>query len=151
MASKKFILDRTTDEKFRKLFTRTRLSNEQEDMKGHWDVEIITKIEVKGLKKQNREDVMATEHFHWLEFVNGIGETGSLYGDSDFFALELEDCWCLIETSELQKFAEEKTKGKKVGKCKDPYELYQRDNRKDVITKVKTIDLMRIAARIINK
>jgi hypothetical protein len=41
--------------------------------------------------------------------------------------------------------------GKTIEKTKDPYTLYQRAGRKDVVVKVKTIDLIRICDDILNK
>lgn len=129
-----------------------------EDIKEHWDklIEIngeSFKVDVKGLKKQNRFDVMPTENFHWVELENVVGgkNSGWLYGKADLFVFELEEYWVLVDKNVLQEFIHEKIKDKKIEKTKNPYTLYQRENRKDIVTKVKTIDLLYLNRMVVKK
>lgn len=148
---KEFTTGKLTEESFAKLFDKTINATKDQDIHEHWDLKIETKIDVKGMKRQDRFDDNASEIFHWVELKNVLGKLSWLYGDADYFAFETENYWIIVEKKSLQNFIEEKCKGKEVGKKKDPYELYQRDGRKDVVVKVKTIDLMYIATKVIKK
>jgi hypothetical protein len=102
-------------------------------MREHWDVKIGgKKIDVKAIKKND-------ENIHFVEFRNVQGKKGWLYGDADGFAFETEDYWIEVKKEDLQDFVHkkciDKTKGWGV------YELGSRKGAKDLITKVKTIDL----------
>lgn len=138
---------------FSRLFNEAISASKEEDIKEHWDVQISAKIDVKGLKKKNRSDVQEDENFHWVELsnVNGGKRTGSLYGKADFLAFETLDYWILVETKKLQDFIESKCKGKKIENTKEPYTFYRREGRKDILVRVKTLDLMRIAITILDK
>jgi hypothetical protein len=74
-----------------------------------------------------------------------------VYGQADYIAFETNDYWFMVERLVLVNFIEEKVIGKTIEKTKDPYTLYQRAGRKDVVVKVKTIDLIRICDDILNK
>lgn len=148
---KEFAIGKLTEESFAKLFTNTKPSTKSEDINEHWDLKIETKIDVKGIKKQSRGDDNTSEIFHWVELKNVLGKLSWLYGEADYFAFETEEYWIIVDKKKLQKFIEGKCKGKTVGKSRDPYEMYRREGRKDVVVKVKTIDLMFIATQIIEK
>ena len=151
MNNKEFLIGKLKEDEFAKLFAGATASSQTEDMYEHWDLKISAKIDVKSLKKQARSDVTYNESFHWVELRNVNDDIGWLYGGADFFAFECVDYWCIVEKNSLQKFIEKKCSGKSVGNIKDPYELYQRDKRKDVVVKVKTLDLFFIAVKIITK
>ena len=151
MEHKEFIIGGLKEDEFAKLFTGVSRSTEDQDIYEHWDLSIKAKIDVKSLKKQSREDIRYDENFHWIELINVNGKRSWLYGDADYFAFETKDYWIVVEKMRLQKFIEDKCKGKVLGGVKDPYELYQRKNRKDIIVKVKTLDLFYIAKQIIKK
>lgn len=151
MNNNEFIIGKLKEADFVKLFTNTKSASTNEDIYEHWDLSISVKVDVKSIKKQNRYDITYSETFHWVELKNVEGKLSWLYGKADYFAFETEDYWVIVEKERLQNFIEEKCKGKTLGKSKDPYELYQRENRKDVIVKVKTIDLIYIATKILKK
>lgn len=151
MDNKEFAIGKLKEEEFAKLFTDVTPSLKEEDMYEHWDLKFDVKIDVKSIKKQSRSDITYNENFHWVEVKNVRGKLSWLYGKADYFAFECEEYWVIVEKDRLQVFMREKCKGKKVGKCKDPYELYQRDNRKDVVVKVKTIDLIYLSTKLIKK
>lgn len=134
-------------------------STKEQDINEHWDIEADykggrKKFDIKGIKKQNRYDSFYDENFHWFELsnVHGGRRTGSLYGNIvDYFVFEVLDYFIICDKIVLQEFIENKCKGKKIETTKDPYTLYRRDGRKDIIVKVKTLDLFYIADKIIKK
>lgn len=148
-----FLLDGKIKEKeFSSLFKNVKFSTKSEDVTEHWDVEIGFKIDVKSLKKISRGDYDTNENYHFIEIKNVNGKDGWLYGKADFFAFELNEYWVLVDKTILQKFIEENTSKTYV---KSPDEalncLYRRENRKDIITLVKTIDLIIMSTEIIKK
>lgn len=149
--SKEFIIGKLKEEDFKNIFSNVKKSTDEQDMYEHWDLELSVKVDVKSLKKQNREDVLYNENFHWVEIKNVNGETSWLYGKADYFAFETIDYWVIVEKKNLQDFIEAKCKGKEIETSKDPYTLYRRPNRKDIIVKVKTIDLIYISTKLIKK
>ncbi len=134
-------------------------SNKEQDIYEHWDLEADykgerKKFDIKGLRKQNRYDNSYDENFHWLELSSVLGgrRTGSLYSETvDMFVFEVVDYFILCDKKVLQGFIENKCKGKKLEKTKNPYTLFRRDGRLDIIVKVKTLDLFYLATEIIKK
>lgn len=151
MNNKEFIIGKIKESAFASLFSRVSSPTQSQDMYEHWDLKIEAKIDVKSLKKQSREDIMYNENFHWVELMNVRGDKSWLYGDADFFAFETEDYWIIVAKTRLQNFIEGKTKGQEIGSSKDPYSLYRRKDRLDIVVKVKTLDLFYISQQIINK
>jgi hypothetical protein len=146
------------EKEFAKNLSNVIFATQEQDIIEHWDIEADynntrKKFDVKSIKKQNRYDDLSSEIFHWVELSNVLGgkRTGSLYGKTDYFVYEIEDYWIIVDKIILQKFIEEKCKGKKIEKNKDPYTLFRREGRKDIVVKVKTIDLFYIATEIIKK
>lgn len=126
-------------------------SNDKENMREHWDVKLELKFDVKAIRKINRYDQTPDENIHWVELKNINAENGWLYGGADIFAFETNDYWILVPKGKLQKFISEKCSDKQ--KCEKPelYKLYTRNARKDIITLVKTIDLIFICDQMIKK
>jgi hypothetical protein len=136
---------------FANLFSSYSLSDKNTDIIEHYDITIgNTRIDVKGLKKINRWDNDVNENIHWVEIKGITGHLGWLYGKADYFAFETFDYWILVSKIKLQELIKIRTKKEWV-KEKELYKLYQRPNKQDVITLVKTIDLCSIAESIINK
>ena len=128
------------------------LSSPEQNMKEHWDVKLELKFDVKALKKVKRENDTPDENIHWVELLDNNGRQGWLYGGSaDYFSFETNDYWILVSKEKLQKFISDKCADKQ--KCERPelYKLYTRNDRKDVITLVKTIDLIFISDQMIKK
>ena len=105
--------------------------NKHQDMIEHWDIGIITPnnkqilIDVKGLKKKNRNDNYYNDTEHWIEMKGITGYDGWVYGKSDYIAFECFEYWLLVDRKELAILAEELTKDGKI-----VYETYQaRNNR----------------------
>jgi hypothetical protein len=144
------------EESFKKLFTFVKRATKEEDILQHWDLEVIiedknVKVDVKALKNEDRYDPYPNENFHWVEIQNVNGDTGWLYGNSDLIAFETIDYFILVGTLKLRKFLEKKLNYKQKdipniqpANVKDPYSFYRRKDRKDIVVKVKTVDLMHI-------
>ena len=106
---------------------------------------------VKGLKKVNRSDQETNEHIHWVELKNVNGKAGWLYGDADFFSFEIKDYWLVVDKVDLQRFIAEKCREKIRVSKPELYKLYQRKDRKDIITLVSSYDLCYICTKQIKK
>ncbi len=139
------------EEQFAKLFNNASESSKDEDINGHVDVKITIGVDVKGLKKINRNDQETNEHIHWVELKNVNGKKGWLYGDADFFAFEIKDYWVVVDKESLQKLIAEKCKAKIRVNKPELYRLYQRKERKDIITLVTSYDLCYICTKQIKK
>ena len=137
---------------FAKLFKETIPASESEDINKHVDLYIKVGVDIKGLKKINRTDNQTNEHIHWVELRNVNNKDGWLYGDgADFFAFELEHYWIVVAKEKLQEFIAKKCKDKVRTAKPELYKLYQRTNRKDLITLVTSYDLCYISEKIIKK
>lgn len=133
--------------------TSIETSTPQQDMKDHYD-KIINgvKYDIKGIRKIGRNDPFFNEHYHWVELRNVHGKRGSLYGKADCFAFELNEYWIIVDKVKLQNFVADKvTKEYVTNPDEALYCFYRREGRLDTLTLVKTIDLILIADKIINK
>ncbi len=128
-------------------------STDHEDKYHHFDLKINERgIDVKGLKKISRSDKAPTEHFHWVEIKNVSGKNGWAYSSCGYIIFETNDYWVIVETLELQDLVKNKVVKEYVDNTSEAlYKLYQRKGRKDIITLVKTIDLMKIAYCVLDK
>lgn len=136
---------------FLSLFNNAIEATEDDDINKHVDVLITIGVDVKGLKKINRNDQETNEHIHWVELKNVLGKPGWLYGEADFFAFELKDYWVVVDKHDLQRFIADKCKDKIKVVKPELYKLYQRKDRKDIITLVTSYDLCYICTKIIKK
>lgn len=128
-----------------------REASKEEDMVEHWDINLSLRFDVKAIKKVNRFDDKPNENIHWVEIKNVNGDKGWLYGEAEYFAFETEDYWVIVEKVKLQEFVAEKYKDKERSTTPTLYKLYKREGRKDVITLVKTLDLVYVSEKIIKK
>jgi hypothetical protein len=119
-------------------------SSKDEDIYEHWDVSVTMQIDVKAIKKNN-------ENIHYVELKNVLGRPGWLYGDAHYFAFETQDYWIMVDKIRLQEFIKDKCAAKEWSQIPSFYKLTQRRERKDIITLVKTIDLMFICDKMIKK
>jgi hypothetical protein len=133
------------------MFNKVSFASKDEDIFEHWDVKIDIKIDVKAMKKINREDSEPNENIHYVEIKNVHGHKGWLYGEADYFAFEMKDYYVMVSKIKLQEMISNKCKDKI--KCARPtlYQLYSREGRSDMITLVKTIDLIFISDKMIQK
>jgi len=128
-------------------------SNNQQDMIEHWDLKITKsyKTDVKALKKIRRADQNVQEDYHYIEILGVTGELGWAFAEGvNMFAFETFDYWVLVKKEDLQNLVKEKVQKEWV-KSPTLYKMYRRNGRKDIITLVKTLDLMFIAFHKLKK
>lgn len=139
------------ENEFCKLFANAINSTEEQDINEHWDVEITSKIDVKGLKKISRLDDDVNENTHWLEIKGITGHLGSVYAEHvEYFAFETKKYWIVVDKLKLQKLISENVIKEYVDIPKI-YHLYRRKDRLDVLTLIPTLDLMYISEKIFKK
>ena len=122
---------------------KTRNSSRQEDMKDHVDVWVERRdgkeygVDVKG---------GTTYDTVWVEFKNVRGDKGWLYGKASYIAFDMpeEGGFLVVPREELRKYAEKHVTKEFVDKKNAYKKLYQRKERKDVITKLNVADIKSI-------
>lgn len=128
-------------------------STPKEDMQDHvdfwWDSPKMGRIgiDVKGIKKKSRKDTEVDDTIHWIELLNVRGNLGWIYGKATYIAFRTKKNILFVKNSVLRDFANKMTVGKKVVNVnpKEFYVPYQRYGRKDMIIKVPTSDLEKLA------
>jgi hypothetical protein len=156
---KKFYLSGRLDEDFVMDAVRYTLGGEvnrgstKEDVEDHidfwWNSPRKGKIgiDVKGVKKNSRNDNTCDDTIHWLELKNVQGKDGWLYGKAVYIAFRTFSDILFVKRDRLLSFALECIKNKAIvnynpNECYTPY---RRKDRDDLIIKVKTSDLRNIA------
>lgn len=141
------IRERTQSEKlFYNLVPGSVWSSDEQDMKDH--IDIITPdftVDVKGMKKINRDDITVTPDIHWVEFRNVNGDVGWIYGKASYIAFERVDDYLLVDREVLLQFCKEKITDRKIKNKKQIYKLYSRPGRQDVISLILTKDLLELS------
>lgn len=107
------------------------------------------KVEVKSRKRMGRADFRVQDAFVWVE-IHGVrkDDQGWLYGGADLIAFELADSFRLVRRSDLARL---------IGKLVDfnatvdtpkeaLYKLYSRRGRHDLLTMIRSSDLLQITA-----
>jgi len=133
---------------FSKFFNKVKEATREQDIHEHWD--FCVKYDVKMIKRQRRGGEF-DENIHWVELMNVNGDRGWLYGDADYFSFEVQDYWIIVKQETLASFIKEKCADKVWSDKPSLYKLYRRKDRKDIITMVKTIDLLYICNDILKK
>lgn len=132
-----------------------RLSTLSEDINQHIDLWWNNKwsFDIKGLKKSSRTNKNTDSNIHWLEIQNVNGKLGWIFGKCHFFVFEHINCWIIVGKTQLINFVKEYINlNKAVTRNKDLfYSLYQRWERKDIIIKIYTEDLVKISSKILYK
>ena len=145
---------KSVEAKFASILSGAVFATREQDMHEHWDVmdEMGVKYDVKGMKKYRRSDDKPTDRLHWIELRNVNGKNGWLYGDADIIAFETRKWWILVEREDLVQFVEGILDGWEVTTLKpEPYEIYQREGRQDLLTILPTVDLLSIASQVLVK
>lgn len=129
-------------------------ASKNEDISEHWDLKLteIIKIDVKSIKRDSRHGSF-NENIHWIE-IRGVKDEGWLFGGkADYICFETVDYWILVSRERLMEFVSKKCEHKiKTTNPEDAlYKLYRRKGRNDILTKIKTIDLMFISEKILEK
>lgn len=104
-------------------------------------------IDVKGVKKNSRSDNTNDDTIHWLELDNVQGKNGWLKGNAEYIAFRTFTNILFVKRDRLLSFTLECVKNKDVvnynpNEC---YVPYRRKGRLDLIVKVKTSDLLKLA------
>ena len=137
-------------------------ANEYQDRFEHWDFAIkendkFIRIDVKSNKKSN------SDGYTWIEFKNVLGHNGWIVSEfMDTIAFEKEDCFELINRSELYTFIVEKIKNADLeDACGDIiycsvdnlkyYRKYSRVGRNDLVVKAPLDDFKHLIYKTIYK
>lgn len=130
-------------------------ASRDEDMYDHidfwWDSPRKGRIgvDVKGIKKNSRNDKKQDDTIHWLELQGVSGKPGWLYGKAEYIAFRTFSKIIFVNREKLLSFALEKVKGKETvyDTPKECYVPYKRKKwgRDDLSFKAHTSDLEEIA------
>lgn len=134
----------------------TRDSTEHEDKYLHSDFFFKGKndkwytVDVKGMKKLNRQDANRQDVWTFVELLNTAGYPGWTIKGAYMIAFERENDFVLIRRADLKTFCDErvdqKTRASSAGDAK--YICYSRPRRKDLISMIKISDLPEDQIRI---
>jgi hypothetical protein len=120
----------------------------EEDIYKHFDIVMYdetmkeTKVDVKARKKLNRVETDYMVDHMWVECYNVFGSLGWLYGEANIIAQQIDKYFMLIDRVELALFISNKLENKLVTERRDAlYKMYQRKDRKDILTLIKLSDL----------
>ena len=110
-------------------------------------------IDVKAMKKIQREDSYAQNDLIWLEFANVRGNTGWIRSDVDYIAFERANDFLIVKRQLLLELAESlcdlvniTTQAKEA-----LYKGYQRKGRADLISMIKMSDILTLPHKSIPK
>ncbi len=108
-------------------------------------------VDVKARKKTTRGDVKVNDEWTWIEFKNVLGRKGWLYGDADYIAFERADDFLMVNRENLVKFCEDKVDLETMVSraYQAEYKVYQRQGRRDLITRIRMDDLANLEGNII--
>jgi hypothetical protein len=121
-------------------------ASKYENINSHWDVASNgIKYDVKAMKKMSRKDEQPTDRIHFIELRNVHGLLGWVYGDAHYIAFETRSYWIVVKRTKLVHFVEQITDKQPFSDRPKPYQLYQRNGRKDIMTIVPTMDLLAIS------
>lgn len=110
-------------------------------------IDFVTKfgtIDVKAQGRLHRSDSRTQGEERWLELNNVAGREGWLLAPKlDFLAFEREDDFVIVRRDDLRKLAKKLCKYNMVDSPRDAlYNLYQRQGRKDLLTIIRTDDML---------
>ncbi len=126
-------------------------SSKNENIDDHWDFHIAKdaedfKVEVKSIKRINRNDSKSRSDYTWVELRNVRGEIGWLFGKADLIAFEKETSFIFVKRLDLLTVVNKKVN--LVAKVRDPknalYKIYTREGRKDRLTLLRISDIEEI-------
>lgn len=134
------------EESFKKLLGEAITSSALSDRFDH--VDFLVRYDVKRIRSV---DEFGESNYHWLELVNVNGNTGWLYGKSDYFAFETKRYWIVVAKIDLHEFINNMVTDTTVTYEKRPYGVYRRKDRLDKVVMVPTVDLCAIGFMIEKK
>jgi hypothetical protein len=133
---------------------------DKDDIKKHIDVRWLPSnknkactFDVKAAKRKSRYDSSISYSNTWLELRNVNGNPGSLYGEQDYFAFELEYDWVIVRRNELLNALQNNIKDNRVytNNPQKDFKLYQRDGRQDLIVRVPMSFIINNSRKLIHK
>ena len=134
------------------IFGETKMSSENEDIYEHWDFSFTIKVDVKTMKKLNRNDEDYNEDIHWIELRNVHGNKGWVHGKAQVIAFETKETWILVERPKLIELLDSKIIDKEnFVTSPQLYRIYRRSNRKDAVVLINTQDLKDVSFLNISK
>ena len=137
---------------FFKIFGETKMASEHEDINEHWDFSFNIRIDVKTMKKLNRNDEDYNEDIHWIELRNVHGNKGWVHGKAQVIAFETKRSWILVERPRLIELLDSKILDKEnFVTSPELYRIYRRSNRNDAVVLVPTNDLKDSSFLILDK
>jgi len=144
---------KNTELRFAATLTNPKFASKEEDMHEHWDLMDSSgyRYDVKGMKKYRRSDSKPTDRLHYVELRNVNGNAGWLYGKAYYIVFETRSWWIVVKREDLVQFVEGVIIGSDPSEKPEPYKLYQREGRQDLLTILPTVDLLAVAERIDNK
>lgn len=120
-----------------------------EDMNEHWDWLMqkglsVYRTDVKSHKRIYRYDERPSDDFVWVEFKNGAGRPGWLYGKADLISFEFGAHLLLCWREPLRQYAESMVDFSKIGNTAEVGKIMQRtmSGRHDQTTIVPVVDLL---------
>jgi|TARA_E500000318_G_C3422437_1_gene157822 hypothetical protein len=137
-------------------------ASREQDIFEHWDMKGILfdvtdksfKFDVKGIKRDTRHGNLNTK-IVWTESKNVRGNPGWLYGKADYIAFEKTDEFVVVDRVILLNFMRNKIEDNDNELVSNPhdalYKIYQRNGRKDKISKALMSDMESISEWIVNK
>lgn len=104
---------------------------------------------------QTSVDVKGGNHPNliWVEFKNVLGEKGWMYGEAEKIAFDMPEIngFILVDRIELLDYCKQTIQPIFVSKLEATRKLYQRENRKDVISRLTIEDLKTLKSyKVIN-
>ena len=100
-------------------------------------------VDVKARKKSSRSSNDYDDEHWWIEFHNVQGKLGWLYGKADKIAFERAHDFVLVDRESLKNYCETTVVPVFVPSTHDAvYKCFQRNGRKDVISRVPVEDIL---------
>lgn len=126
-------------------------TREEQRRHADWVCEIGT-IDVKAIKGVTRRG-KRDSGIIWVEFKNCYGCHGWLYGKQDFIAFEQPDCYIMVRRRDLCELSEMLCNLNDIvtRPSEALYKGYTRKNNRDLISMIKTEDLLTLQHRKIQK
>ncbi len=118
--------------------------------------EVTVTVDVKGRKKATRKKKSFNDKWVWLEMVNVAGKSGWLMEGANFIAFERVEDFVVAKRVDIQKWVESSGRIRydlpyvKNG-WEAKYRVYRRAGRKDAITLVKMVDIIKFCQHYIWK
>lgn len=119
-----------------------------EDTREHIDYiltkdDVVLKVDVKSEKRVSRKDNETQTDFIWIEFCNGAGEVGWLFGKATHIAFQEGEEYLVVPREKLQERVDSLVTGSKAYRASDAlYKLYTRFGRQDLLTMLKRSDIV---------